>query len=139
MGIQDPPFWGLGPPLCFCARAVPAVSVCVEARRAQAAQALATGDLEQAEIILRPHLRVYPSDAVALRLLAALAVELGYEAEAETLLELAVELEPGLHEAKFDLAALFYRSNRAERALELLGPVSDAYPRNLEVMNLGAV
>lgn len=110
----------------------------VEARRAQAAQALATGDLEQAEIILRPHLRVYPSDAVALRLLAALAVELGYEAEAEALLEWAVELEPGLHEARFDLAALCYRSNRAERALELLAPVSEAHPRNLEVMNLGA-
>lgn len=110
----------------------------VEARRAQAAQALAAGDLEQAEIILRPHLRQYPSDALALRLLAALAVELGYEAEAEALLEWAVELEPGLHEARFDLAALSYRSNRAERALELLAPVSEAYPRNLDVINLGA-
>lgn len=110
----------------------------LEARRAQAAQALAAGDLEQAEIILRPHLRHYPSDAVALRLLAALAVELGYEAEAEALLEWAVELEPGLHEARFDLAALCYRSNRAERALELLAPLSEAHPRNLDVINLGA-
>jgi tetratricopeptide (TPR) repeat protein len=110
----------------------------VEAGRARAAQALAAGDLEQAEIILRPHLRNYPSDAVALRLLAALAVELGYAGEAEALLEWAVELDPGLHEARFDLAALCYRSNRAERALELLAPVSEAHPRNFDVMNLAA-
>lgn len=110
----------------------------VEARLAQVTQALVAGQLEQAEIILRPHLRQYPSDAAALRLLAALAVQLDYEAEAEALLELAVELEPRLHEAKFDLAAIVYRSNRPERALELLAPVSEAHPRNIDVMNLAA-
>lgn len=109
-----------------------------DARLLQAAQAIDAGDLEAAEIILRPYLRQQPSDVTALRLLAGFAIRLDYEREAESLLGLALELEPDFDGATFDLAALHYRRNRTDEALALLQPLLAKHPSNVELMNLHA-
>ncbi|WP_267388226.1 tetratricopeptide repeat-containing sulfotransferase family protein [Sphingomonas sp. GC_Shp_3] len=74
--------------------------------------ALAAGQLEQAEVLVRQHLRVDPEDAYAAKLLADIAVRCGAVPEGETFYKRALLLAPGYHEARLALALLFSRSNR---------------------------
>jgi tetratricopeptide (TPR) repeat protein len=104
----------------------------------RAAQALQQGDLETAEVILRPHLRERPDDDDALILLGLFASRLAYFREAEALLRLALEFNPDSLAAKFNVAAELYARNRAEEAIDILKEVLRAQPDNVDALNLNA-
>jgi pentatricopeptide repeat protein len=96
----------------------------------QAANALGTGDLESAEIILRRRLLERPADPQAMHLMAKLATALDFEDEAVRLLRLALDLDPSFMPARFDLAAGLHKRNRSLEACEILEPILANDPKN---------
>ena len=85
-----------------------------------AALALAENRLEDAEPLLRMHLRSKPTDVAAIRLMAELAARVGRPKDSETLLRRALELAPGFRAARSNLATILYKQNRfAEAVAEL--------------------
>ncbi len=106
----------------------------------QAATALAENNLPVAERILKPYLARHPTDVAAIRMLAELAGRLGRNVDAENLLRRAVELAPGFSPARFNLATVLHRQNRAPEALEELDRLLAEDPDNPAYLNLkGAV
>jgi len=106
-----------------------------------AAAALHAGDIPQAEMRLRQHLKQVPTDVVAIRMLAELAVRLDRAEDAQLLLERCLELAPGFHEARHNYAIVLNRLNRPQDAiveLEELLRVDAANPgyRNLKAVAL---
>lgn len=79
--------------------------------------ALSEGRLAEAEPVLRTRLREYPSDVVAIRMMAELATRLGRMDDAERLLRRALYLAPFYLAARELLARNLQRSNRPEEAL----------------------
>ncbi|HWU01804.1 MAG TPA: sulfotransferase [Novosphingobium sp.] len=86
----------------------------------RAALALHRNRLDEAEPLLKGHLRADPFDVAAIRMLAELAARVGRPRDAETLLRRALELAPDFGAARVNLATLLYRTNRAEEALAQL-------------------
>jgi Flp pilus assembly protein TadD len=80
-----------------------------------AGDALASGDLASAERLLRRHLKAAPTDVAAIRMLAEIATRLGRYAAAERLLARCLDLAPGFAGARYNLAVVLYRQNRATR------------------------
>jgi len=76
-----------------------------------AASALVEGRISQAEALLRAHLKQYPTDVVAIRMLAEVAARLGRNANAETLLERCLELAPSFDPARHQYAIVLQRQN----------------------------
>lgn len=106
----------------------------------QAATALAENNLPVAERILKPYLSRHPTDVAAIRMLAELAGRLGRNVDAENLLRRAVELAPSFAPARFNLATVLHRQNRAPEALEELDRLLAEEPDNPAYLNLkGAV
>ena len=99
-------------------------------RLQHAARALQADDLEPAEIILRQRLLQAPADVEALRLMALLAIQLDYRTEAEQLLQLALEIEPGFAAAAVDLAKELYEQNRPLEVLAITGELLRRDPGN---------
>ena len=79
--------------------------------------ALSEGRLAEAEPVLRARLRGYPSDVIAIRLMAELATRIGRMDDAERLLRRALSLAPSFNAARELLARNLQRSNRIEEAL----------------------
>ena len=104
----------------------------------QAAIALVDNQLAVVERILKPHLKAHPTDVAAIRMLAELAGRLGRYGDAEKLLGRAVELAPGFGQARFNLATVLYRQNRALEAIEQLDRLLDEEPDNPSFLNLKA-
>lgn len=102
----------------------------------EAAVALVDNQLAVVERILKPHLKAHPTDVAAIRMLAELAGRLGRYGDAEKLLARAVELAPGFSEARFNLATVLYRQNRAIEAIEQLDILLDEDPDNPAWRNL---
>jgi len=106
-----------------------------------AASALIDGRIAEAEHLLRAHLKVHPTDVVALRMLAEVAARLGRNASAEVLLERCLELAPSFAPARHQYAIVLQRQNKAAAALrqihqlEKLDPYNSAY-RNLKAVTL---
>jgi tetratricopeptide (TPR) repeat protein len=94
------------------------------------AAALAENDIPTAEALLRAHLRQYPTDVAALRMLAEVAGRLGRYSDAEHLLERCLELSPGFVEARANYATVLNRQNRASDALVQVNQVLAADPNN---------
>lgn len=90
--------------------------------------ALSEGDLSAAEPILRARLREYPSDVVAIRMMAELATRLGRMDDAERLLRRALALAPFYGAARELLARNLQRSNRFEEALAEVGHLIESEP-----------
>ena len=106
----------------------------------EAATALAENNLPVAERILKPYLSRHPTDVAAIRMLAELAGRLGRNVDAENLLRRAVELAPSFSPARFNLATVLHRQNRAPEALEELDRLLADEPDNPAYLNLkGAV
>jgi tetratricopeptide (TPR) repeat protein len=85
-----------------------------------AALALSENRLEDAEPLLRAHLREKPTDVAAIRLMAELAARVGRLKDSETLLRRALELAPGFGAARSNLATILYKQHRfAEAVTEL--------------------
>jgi len=109
-----------------------------------AAEALCDNQLAVAERILKPHLKQFPTDVAAIRMLAELAGRLGRYGDAENLLRRAVELAPGFAAARFNLATVLYRQNKSAAAIAELErlladePGNPAY-RNLKGAALGRI
>jgi tetratricopeptide (TPR) repeat protein len=109
-----------------------------DVRLREAAQALQADDLETAEIILRARLLDRPHDVNALRLLAALANQLGFHEESEALLRLTLELEPSFAEARTELARQLNLVHRYDEALAQIGQVLERSPENDAALALKA-
>jgi tetratricopeptide (TPR) repeat protein len=104
-----------------------------------AAAALVDGRIAQAEALLRAHLKSFPTDIVAIRMLAEVAARLGRNADAEVLLERCLELAPSFHPARHQYAIVLQRQNKAAAALRQLDQLERIDPRNPSYRNLKAV
>jgi tetratricopeptide (TPR) repeat protein len=104
-----------------------------------AACALVEGRIAQAEALLRAHLKQFPTDVAALRMLAEVAARLGRNADAEVLLERCLELAPSFHPARHQYAIVLQRQNKAAAALRQLDRLEQIDRRNPAYRNLKAV
>src|SRR5450631_2184628 len=103
------------------------------------ALALVEGRIAQAEALLRAHLKQYPTDVAALRMLAEVAARLGRNADAEILLERCLELSPSFDPARHQYAMVLYRRNKSAAALREIDRLEKLDPRNSMYRNLKAV
>ena len=106
-----------------------------------AGAALYAGRIPEAELRLRQHLKQAPTDVVAIRMLAELAMRVDRPDDALALLERCLELAPGFHEARHNYAIVLNRLNRPQDAiveLERLLQVDAQHPgwRNLKAVAL---
>jgi tetratricopeptide (TPR) repeat protein len=104
-----------------------------------AADALARGELPDAETRLRARLARQPFDVVALRMLAELAARLGRNEEAALLLEHALERAPGFDAARRNYAAVLNRGNRHAEALAEIDALLERAPGDPPLRNMRAV
>jgi tetratricopeptide (TPR) repeat protein len=109
-----------------------------------AAAALSENRLEDAEPILRGHLRDAPTDVVAIRMMAELAARVGRLKDSEALLRRALELAPDFGAARANLATVLYKQNRFPEALEHLNLVlaeegDNPVQQNLKAAALGRI
>jgi len=104
-----------------------------------AASALVEGRISRAEALLRAHLKQYPTDVVAIRMLAEVAARLGRNASAEALLERCLELAPSFDPARHQYAIVLQRQNKSAAALQQLDRLERADPQNSTYRNLKAV
>ena len=74
-------------------------------------------DIPQAEQLLKAHLHEAPTDVPAIRMLAEVAMRVGRDEDAKSLLERALELAPGFEPARYQLAVLLHRRNEPAAAL----------------------
>jgi tetratricopeptide (TPR) repeat protein len=106
------------------------------------ASALVDGNIPVAERLLRDHLQRFPTDVVAIRMLAEVAARLGRYRDAETLLVRCLELAPGFHAARHNYALVLQRQDRFADALRevdrlLAADPADTGGRNLKAALLG--
>ena len=104
-----------------------------------AAQALCDNKLGQAELSLREHLKRYPTDVAAIRMLAEVAGRLGRYQDAESLLVRCLELAPSFNAARYNYAMALYRQNKSVAALQQVDRLSASEPLNSGYRNLKAV
>ncbi|MEO8019328.1 MAG: hypothetical protein ABI769_16075, partial [Pseudomonadota bacterium] len=81
------------------------------------ALALSENRIPEAEALLREHLRHYPTDVAAIRMLAEVAARIGRIADSEVLLARCLELAPGFKVARQNYAMMLHRANKPEAAL----------------------
>jgi tetratricopeptide (TPR) repeat protein len=103
------------------------------------AAALVEGLIVQAEALLRAHLKQYPTDVAAIRMLAEVAARLGRNYDAEVLLERCLELAPSFHAARFHYAIVLQRQNKVVAALRHVDQLEKSTQRNAAHRNLRAV
>jgi tetratricopeptide (TPR) repeat protein len=102
-----------------------------------AGAALHANRIPEAETRLRNQLKQAPTDVVAIRMFAELAMRLDRGEDAEQLLERCLELAPGFLEARHNYAIVLHRNNKPTRALAELDTLlrdrpNDAPSRNLK-------
>jgi predicted Zn-dependent protease len=103
-----------------------------------AAAALCENKIPHAEALLRAHLRKYPTDVAALRMLAEVAARLGRYGDAETLLTRCLELAPSFAPARHHRAIVLHRQNKSAAALREVTELLAKDPRNPGYNNLKA-
>jgi len=102
-----------------------------------AAAALHANDIPNAEQRLRAQLKAAPTDVVAIRMLAEVAMRLDRGEDAERLLERCLALAPAFREARHNYAIVLHRQNKPVEAIAELdrllrdAPADPAY-RNLK-------
>ena len=104
----------------------------------QAAAALAANRIPEAETRLRAQLREAPTDVVAIRMLAELAVRVDRIEDAENLLRRCLELAPGFREAQHNYAIVLHRANKPVEAIAELESLLREDPTNPSYRNLKA-
>ena len=102
------------------------------------ALALSENRIPDAEALLREHLRHYPTDVAAIRMLAEVAARLGRIADSETLLARCIELAPGFAIARQNYAMMLHRANKPESALRETNTLLADDPTNPGLRNLKA-
>lgn len=108
-------------------------------RLMNAALALTENQIPQAELLLREHLKKYPTDVAAIRMFAEVAGRLRRYTDAENLLARALELAPGFDAARYNYAMALYRLNKFAAALAQIDILTQREPRNSGYRNLKAV
>jgi predicted Zn-dependent protease len=103
-----------------------------------AATALCENKIPQAEALLRAHLKKYPTDVAALRMLAEVAARLRRYADAERLLARCLELAPSFTAARHQHAIILHRQNQPAAALRAVNGLLEKEPRNPGYNNLKA-
>ena len=103
-----------------------------------AAAALCENNIPQAEALLRAHLKKYPTDVAALRMLAEVAARLGRYGDAEILLTRCLELAPSFAAARHHRAIVLHRLNKPAAALREVTDLLAKDPRNPGYNNLKA-
>jgi len=86
-------------------------------RLLEAGAALVDNRIAVAENLLRTHLKQYPTDIAAIRMLAEVAARLGRRGDAEALLTRCLELAPSFTAARHNLASVLHRQGKASQAL----------------------
>jgi predicted Zn-dependent protease len=104
-----------------------------------AAHALCDNKIGQAELLLREHLKKYPTDVAAIRMFAEVAGRLGRYRDAENLLVRCLELAPAFNAARYNYAMALYRQNKNVAALQQIDILTASEPRNSGFRNLKAV
>ncbi|HVN41725.1 MAG TPA: sulfotransferase [Steroidobacteraceae bacterium] len=105
-------------------------------RLMKAAAAMGDNQVPVAETLLREHLKEHPTDVVAMRMLAEIAVRVGRYGAAEALLTRCVELAPGFHAARHNLALVWHRREKSTAALAAIEELLKLEPRNPGYRNL---
>jgi tetratricopeptide (TPR) repeat protein len=108
-------------------------------RLMSAAAALAENQIPKAELLLREHLKKYPTDVAAIRMLAEVAGRLGRYIDAENLLARCLELAPSFNAARFNYALALHRQAKYEPALQQIEMLTAAEPHNSGYRNTKAV
>src|SRR5271155_5880078 len=108
-------------------------------RLISAAQALCENKVGQAELLLREHLKRYPTDVAAIRMLAEVAGRLRRYQDAENLLARCLELAPSFNAARYNYGMALYRQNRSIAALQQVDLLMASEPLNSGYRNLRAV
>ena len=108
-------------------------------RLMSAARELCENRIPQAELLLRGHLKKYPTDVAAIRMLSEVAGRLGRYREAENLLVRCLELAPAFNAARYNYAMALYRQNKSAAALQQIDILTASEPRNSGYRNLKAV
>jgi len=103
-----------------------------------AAEALVENQIPQAEALLRAHLRNFPTDVAAIRMLAEVAARLRRFRDAETLLVRCLELAPSFTGARHNYAVVLHRQNKPAEALREIEALLALEPRNPGYNNLKA-
>jgi len=103
------------------------------------AEALVENRIPEAEALLRAHLRQYPTDVAAIRMLAEVGARLGRLSDAENLLARCLELAPSFAAARHNYAIVLHRLNRPAAALQQIELLMAAEPANAAYHNLKAV
>jgi predicted Zn-dependent protease len=107
-------------------------------RLMEPALALAEGRIAVAEPLLRTHLKQFPTDVAAIRMLAEIASRIGRYADAENLLRRCLELAPGFKAARHNYAVVLHRNNNPVEALAQIDALLAAEPRSPSFRNLRA-
>jgi tetratricopeptide (TPR) repeat protein len=102
------------------------------------AAALVENRIPEAEALLRPHLKLHPTDVAALRMLAEVAARLRRWSDAQTLLERCLELAPGFDAARHNYATVLNRQGKPAAALPHVEQLLAREPRNPGYRNLKA-
>jgi tetratricopeptide (TPR) repeat protein len=82
-----------------------------------ASSMFADGEVHEAELIIRQHLKSNPSDVEAMRLLAQIGMKLEIYEDAEFLLESVLEFAPDYHLARYEYIRALLQRHRHEAAL----------------------
>jgi tetratricopeptide (TPR) repeat protein len=107
-------------------------------RLLESAAALVANDLPVAEARLRAHLKSYPTDVAALRMLAEVAARLRRFADAQALLERCLELAPSFEAARHNYAVVLNRQGKPAEARVQVEQLLKREPRNPGYRNLKA-
>ena len=102
------------------------------------AAALCANDVPTAEALLRAHLKRFPTDVAAIRMLAEVAARLRRYHDAENLLARCLELSPSFKEARHQYALVLHRQNKAAAALHEIDGLLAEEPGNPGFRNLKA-
>jgi tetratricopeptide (TPR) repeat protein len=103
-----------------------------------AGAALCENQIPEAEALLRAHLKQFPTDVAAIRMLAEVAARLRRFEDAETLLLRCLELAPSFAAARHNYAVVLFRQNRPLEALRETEILLAAEPHNPGYRNLQA-
>lgn len=103
-----------------------------------ALKAWGEGRWEDAEVLIRDHLKRDPEDASAAKMLADIAVRFGAIREAEIFYKRSLIFSPGYHDARLTLAMLFSRTGRTSEALAATEEVLDRDADNVAALSFKA-
>ncbi|MCX7041107.1 MAG: tetratricopeptide repeat protein, partial [Gammaproteobacteria bacterium] len=97
---------------------------------AMAERAILENQLQKAERLLRTRVAVAPADILAIRMLGDVAARTGNDDEASSLFQQALEIEPGFHAARLDLAMALNRRELPDLALVHIKRLLEVEPDN---------